>query len=120
MHSKITSSLSASTAPMFLSMSLLIILSFFVLIRFLNAVFSLIERFCKLFSFFKDSMTEFIVLCIFQLSASISFIDSRFNLREINYVLHSSKKIFEKINVLLPYSNFHLRMNFVRNDKLKV
>ena len=87
-------------------------LSFFVLIRFLNAVFSLSERFCKLFSFFNDSITDFIVLCIFQLSASISFIDSRFNLREINYVLHSSKKIFEKDKCVISLFEFPFRNEF--------
>ena len=58
-HSKIMSLLSASAAPMFLSKALIIIIIIFVLIRFLNTVFYLLERFCNLFSFFRVLCRKF-------------------------------------------------------------
>ena len=60
-HSKTTSFLSASAAPMFLSVSIITILLFLARIIFLSAVYSLLEIFCPILSWILDFIISLIL-----------------------------------------------------------
>ena len=127
----------------FCLVSFLINLSFFVLIKFLKAVFSFLfilfiwrnlrTFVCVFHGLFLYSF--YILSRIFQPSASndlyyfvcnkigfefklwVYFIDSRFNFREINFILHSLlKNLWKRQMYYLFFSNFHLGVNFGPNE----